>query len=67
LNSLFAHRFRSTAMGCVRTDTADVIWRWQGGSTVNTDVREGLLQAGVIASDHRLSRPPQDLDVLKVR
>ena len=54
-------------MGCVRTDTADVIWRWQGGSTVNTDVREGLLQAGVIASDHRLSRPPQDLDVLKVR
>jgi uncharacterized protein (TIGR01319 family) len=56
-----------TKIVAVNTDTADVIGRSQAGSTVNTDVREGLLQAlALLHQDHRLfSAKPQNLNVLE--
>ena len=56
-----------TKIVAVNIDTAEVIGRSQAASTVNTDVREGLVQAlALLHEDHRLfTTTPQDLGVLE--
>jgi len=56
-----------TKIVAVNIDTAEVIGRSQAASTVNTDVREGLVQAlARLHDDHRLfTTAPQDLGVLE--